>query len=155
MEGAECIKQALAASEKAFLIVFDEPVVSVKQASRVSGVSESEIVKTVVVRGARGDYAVIVNGPCKVSLEKLRLALEESSLRLARAKEVLELTGYEAGGVPPICLADRVRVVIDRRVLERKYIVGGGGFTHALLKLPVSALTSLNRKPVIADVSEC
>jgi len=155
LSNMECIKRVLALSKGAVLMVFDEPVRSVKQASSVSGVSESDIVKTVVVRGARGDYAVVVLGSCRVSLEKLGLALKDESLRLARAREVLEVTGYESGGVPPVCLDERVRTVIDKRVLERDYVVGGGGSTHALLKLPVSLLLQFNSNPIVADVSEC
>lgn len=153
--GLECLKSLLKEADGAVLFVLDEPARTVEQASKLLGVSAAEIVKTIVVRGSLGDYAVVLRGDCKLSLEKLAKALGEASLRLAKASEVKELTGFEAGGVPPVCLGPRVKVVVDERVSSMAFAVGGGGHERFLVKLPARLIFETSARAVKADVAEC
>ncbi len=106
------------------LIKLDKPVRTVKQAARAMGVSESKIVKTLVVN-CGGEYrAYIVRGDKRLDLEKL-------DCRMATPEEVFNVTGYRTGGVPPIL---NIPTYVDQELLSEDYVYGGGGDDHTLLK---------------------
>ncbi|MEM3921420.1 MAG: YbaK/EbsC family protein, partial [Nitrososphaerota archaeon] len=53
--------------------------------------------------------------------------------RLASTREVKEITGYEVGELPPVGIP--VKTLIDPKVLERSYVLGGGGAINRLIKI--------------------
>lgn len=57
----------------------------------------------------------------------VRKRLEARRVSFASADETRELTGMEIGGVTPICLPEELPIWIDSRVMEKDYIVLGGG----------------------------
>ncbi|MGC9192547.1 MAG: hypothetical protein ACP5FQ_01370 [Thermoplasmata archaeon] len=44
-----------------------------------------------------------------------------------------EITGFEAGAVPPIGI--RIRSVIDKGVLKHRFVIGSGGAINRLLEI--------------------
>jgi len=70
-------------------------------------------------------------------------------VRLAKPKEVKEITGYDVGGVPPIGV--KVRTIVDSKVLENDFIVGGGGSIDKLLKLEPKKIIEY-QKAEVADI---
>ncbi len=127
------------------IMYFASPVKTVSQASEASGFPEDEIVKTVILKGRRG-YAVIVPGKKKVDIEKLRKF--DPSARIASPDEVVEITGFPPGAVPPIMDRDIV-FFMDRSLTEKDYIVAGGGKENALVKLKVRDVISTIQPNII------
>ena len=72
--------------------------------------------------------------------------------RLTRPDEVEVLTGYPVGGVPPIALPEGVKVVLDRSLLDRDVVYGGGGDVNLLLEFQPRVLVELGLAMVL-DVS--
>ncbi|MEM4035750.1 MAG: YbaK/EbsC family protein [Fervidicoccaceae archaeon] len=148
----ECIEEK-ARESGGRIIETEGSVRTVEQASKRTGVEVGSIIKTLLFVGQKGVYAVVLPGDRRASIEKLELLLGEKGLRLARPSEVRELTGYEAGGLPPFCLGDKVSVLLDFRVLERGLVVGGGGSTRRLVEVPSKAILELNRGARVVDAS--
>ena len=106
------------------LIRLGEPVRTVRQAAKAVGVDEDRIIKTLVVN-CGGEYrAYVLRGVKKLDLERV-------GCRMATPEEVLNVTGYAVGGVPPVL---PIPVYIDRELLREEYVYGGGGDDHSLLK---------------------
>ncbi|MDM7275205.1 MAG: YbaK/EbsC family protein [Thermoprotei archaeon] len=123
---------------------------TVDDAARLLGVDRSSIVKTLIVICEKGTYAAIVPGDRKLDMAKLRNIAGEC--RLAKPREVLEKTGYPAGGVPPIALTPHIKIIVDRGVLEKHIVYGGGGEERVLLEFSPQELLKVV-EATVADVS--
>ncbi|ASJ07722.1 hypothetical protein A3L11_00135 [Thermococcus siculi] len=121
------------------------PVKTVEQATRETGASPKQVIKSLVIISEREPLLVILDGESRVSLEKLERLF--GKCRFARAKEVKELTGYEIGGVPPVGVP--LRTVIDPKVLENEYVIGGGGSTDRLMRIKPEKIVEYQRAEVI------
>ncbi len=133
------------------LISMPGPTRTVAEAASQLRVEEAVIVKTLVLVCKGGVYAVIVPGNRRLSLDKVAKVAGEC--RLAKRGEVAELTGYPAGGVPPIALPEGVRVIVDSRVASMKVAYGGGGDERTLLEFNPQELVE-TVDCIVADVSE-
>ena len=130
------------------MMYFTSPVRTVSQASEVSGFPEEKIVKTIILKGRR-NYAVIIAGKKRVDLERLKGMDEE--LRLASPEEVMEITGFPPGAVPPIIGKGGIITVLDKDLLNEEYVVGGGGKENSLVKIKVSDIIE-KTNPIIMEL---
>ncbi|MGI8657955.1 MAG: YbaK/EbsC family protein [Candidatus Limnocylindria bacterium] len=71
----------------------------------------------------------------------------------ARADPVMALTGMEIGGVTPFGLPATVPVLVDARVIERPWIVVGGGNRSSKLRVAPVALQALPTVRVIEGLA--
>ncbi len=127
---------------------------TVESAARSIGVDPSIVVKNVVFTS--GDEAVVVlcSGDKSVDRSKLSAALGRN-VRLASREEVLRLTGFPAGGVPPFGHRGEVgvRVVADRSVLRFEEVVTSAGSPSSLIRIRTEDLLRLSGAEVL-DVSK-
>ncbi len=72
-------------------------------------------------------------------------------LRPVSPKEVEALTGYPAGGVPPVCHG--LLTIVDYGVLDHEYVVGGGGDEFTLIKISPQDILAFN-KAMVARISK-
>jgi prolyl-tRNA editing enzyme YbaK/EbsC (Cys-tRNA(Pro) deacylase) len=123
---------------------------TVGEAARALGVSRSSIAKTIIVICGDAVIAAIVPGDRRLDLNKLsKIAI---GCRLASPEQVRSITGFPAGGVPPIGLPRHVTVVMDGRLLGVDIAYGGGGGENLLLEFSPRELASLGLV-IVADVS--
>jgi prolyl-tRNA editing enzyme YbaK/EbsC (Cys-tRNA(Pro) deacylase) len=73
-------------------------------------------------------------------------------LSFASAEETKELTGQAIGGVTVFGLPDFVPLYIDAHVMERDYIIVGGGNRSTKIKVAPHQLAGLPRA-VVADIA--
>lgn len=71
----------------------------------------------------------------------------------ARAEPVMALTGMEIGGVTPFGLAGTIPVLVDARVIERPWIVMGGGNRSSKLRLAPAVLEALPTVRVVEGLA--
>ncbi|WP_297068097.1 aminoacyl-tRNA deacylase [Thermococcus sp.] len=84
------------------------------------------MIKSLVIISEREPLLVIVDGESRVDMKKLEKPF--GKCRFARPEKIKELTGYEVKGIP-------LRTIVDPRVLENDYVIGGGGAVDKLLKV--------------------
>ncbi len=133
------------------VLVFEKSVHSVAEAAEAAGVSHSELIKTIVVsseggsEGSNGSGAIfIIPGDRKLSLPKARALLGRGAIRIAKPEEVLRLTGYPAGGVPPVFEnPSGLAAFIDSALLQKKRVLGGGGDSRSLLRIGPREIVSI------------
>ncbi len=127
------------------------PTPTVATAALTLGVPVEAIVKTLVYRTRRGDVVLaIAAGPVRVNAAAVGELLGGlGKLRLASPGEVRAAVGYDAGAVPPVGHDPEPRAVaVDRAVLERERVWGGGGEVDAMAALAPADIVRLTRARV-------
>ncbi|MCD6372893.1 MAG: hypothetical protein J7L37_05035 [Thermococcus sp.] len=134
---------------EAEILDIGRPVKTVEQATKETGVAKKQVIKSLVIISESEPLLVIVDGESRVSMSKLEKKF--GKCRFAKPKEVKELTGYEVGGVPPVGVP--LRTIVDPKVLENEYVIGGGGAIDRLIRIRPEKIIEYQRAEVI-DVSE-
>ena len=87
------------------------------------------------------DLLVLVPGDRRADLGKVAAAAGASDARVARAEEVVAMTGFAPGGVSPFPPPPGARVLVDRRILGHPSVwVGAGTEMHLATVAPVELL---------------
>jgi Cys-tRNA(Pro) deacylase len=103
------------------------PVNSVAEAAAAQGVEVRDLVKTIVVRRAAGEYVfVLVPGDRQISWPKLRALLGVNRLSLPDAATAKEATGYERGTITPFGSLRPWPVIADETTRGRTINLGAG-----------------------------
>jgi Cys-tRNA(Pro) deacylase len=104
------------------------PVTSLEQAARERGQRPEQIVRSILFRVGEDEYVMaLVAGPGQISWKALRSYLGQSRLTMAKADEVLRVTGYPIGAVGPFGTARQLRVLVDASVFVEEEISLGSG----------------------------
>lgn len=136
------------------LYQYNEPVRSVAEAVEVSGLEKSQFIKSICLKHkSEGNFVIaIILAGSRVDKKKLQEGVAPKRWRMATPDEILEMIGFPAGGVPPVCLPDDLPVYVDPRVLTRDFVVGGGGTQSSLLKLPSKFILESGAKERIISI---
>ncbi|MBI2578914.1 MAG: aminoacyl-tRNA deacylase [Candidatus Aenigmarchaeota archaeon] len=119
-----------------------------RMAAGVMGIDIDRIVKSVVFISRSGSGVIgIVKGGSKVSHEKIEKITGET-INTASPEEVLKLTGYKAGAVPPV--GTGLKTIIDSDVMKMDLCYAGGGSEQHLIKISPHAI----RKAVNATIAD-
>jgi Cys-tRNA(Pro) deacylase len=104
--------------------------------SEVLGVSEHEVVKTLVFRTAeREGIIVLMHGDMKVSTRELGRLAGLKKVGPASPEDASKLTGYQVGGISPFGLKTKIRIFGEETIrnLAKIYInAGKRGFLVSL-----------------------
>jgi Cys-tRNA(Pro) deacylase len=112
------------------------PTPTVLDAARALGVQPADIIKSVAFESKDGTMILVVApGDKRIDTGKVAQLFGLEKLKMASAARVLEVTGYPAGGVPPVGHPTSLRVVMDATLLEREALIGGGGSERLLLRI--------------------
>ena len=122
---------------------------TVPAAAAALGVTEGQIVKSLLFQGKDGDTVlVIARGTAKIDRRRLAVASGLRKPQLAPPDVALRVTGYPPGGTPPVGHVMPVRVLLDVGVLEEPVVYGGGGRVDAMLRIKPADIQRLTRAEV-------
>ncbi|MFP4005525.1 MAG: aminoacyl-tRNA deacylase [Candidatus Hadarchaeia archaeon] len=130
---------------------FSKSTLTVEDSSELVDAKAERVVKSLVFKDSHGNFfLVIAPGDRRVDEEKLS---EErgSPVRLAKAREVEEVTGYKIGEVPPV--SHELETYMDSKINDFETVFAGGGSTHALVELPTKDIKGLS-DPTVLDLSD-
>ncbi len=114
------------------------------EASKELGIAISEIVKSVLFITMEGAAVlVIIRGDKRVDQSKLARELGTRKLRLASKDEVLRISGYEAGTLPPVGHKNVIMTLIDYTIPTEGSVYAGGGAIGSSLKIRVRDIIRL------------
>ena len=134
-------------------VVRHGPVTSVAEAAAAQGVELCDLVKTLVVRRAEGEFLfVLVPGDRVISWPKLRALLGVNRLSMPDAATAKEVTGYERGTITPFGSVRPWPVIADARTRGRTVSLGAGERGVALRVGADAAVAALDG--TFADVTE-
>lgn len=127
---------------------------TVPAAAEALRVRPEQIIKSLVFSGRSGESVIaIVRGTAKVDRRKLSRAAGLRKPRLAPPEVVHRMTGYQAGGTPPIGHCENLPVYMDDAVFEEPVVFGGGGEVNAMLRIRPETIRSLT-SAIVADICE-
>ena len=129
-----------------------EDTPTVPDAARVLGVTEAQIIKSLVFLVNRTDpILVIANGTQKVDRRKLatHLGVGQKRVKFASAEQALDITGYIVGSMPPFGHKTSLISYIDPGATTLSTLYGGGGDIHAMLKLTAAELLRATQASVV------
>jgi len=132
MKGVKWLKGYIDEREMDAKIIEVSRASTVNEAAEELGCNKKEIIKSIVLVAENEAIIAIVDGTSSVDLKRVEKLIGES-VRIARRDEVLNLTGFPAGGVPPI--GHECKVFVDERVLKNERVYGGGGDEKHLLSI--------------------
>ena len=131
-----------------------KPMPTVLLAAAAIGVDEAQILKSLLFEGKSGSVVlVIASGIFPVDPTAIAQASGLVEPRLARPSKVLQLTGYPAGGVPPVGHTSPIKTLIDDRVMLLDVAFGGGGSERVLLRIRPNDILRLTNGKIVSVVS--
>jgi prolyl-tRNA editing enzyme YbaK/EbsC (Cys-tRNA(Pro) deacylase) len=151
------VKQALARAGLAPDLVHDLPAdTSTAEAAALAvNAPVGSIVKSLVFLADSSPLLVLVAGDRRADVKRLRaeLGLSKKRLRIAQPDEVLALTGFEPGGVPPLGHARPIRTLVDPSLGRFETVWAAAGSSHAVFPIAYGSLVALTRGEVM-ELSE-
>ena len=124
---------------------------TVARAAAQLGVPASDVVKSLVFLADGAPHLVLCPGHLSVDTALLADRLGAEHVSLAKAQEVLEVTGYRVGAVPPCGLARDLPAIADPDAFTATVVYCGGGDTTTMLKIRAADLREVVR-PVVVEV---
>ena len=120
------------------------------ESSRQLGVSEHEVVKTLVMQDDRAQpLIVLMHGDCQVSTKNLARAIGVKSVEPCKPEVAQRHSGYLVGGTSPFGTRRPLPVYVEASVLELSRILINGGRRGYLVGIAPSVLTEmLGARPV-------
>ncbi|OEH94075.1 aminoacyl-tRNA deacylase [Bacillus solimangrovi] len=116
---------------------------SVEDAAKAVNASINDFVKNICMIDQTGRLIIaIVMGKDRASTSRVGKALEIVRPRLAKEMEVLQYTGYPAGGVPSFGF--EAIFLVDTYVMDMNEVYTGGGSPNSLVKVKVEDLVKMN-----------
>jgi Ala-tRNA(Pro) deacylase len=113
--------------------------------ARAIGVSLDEVAKTIVVASGERFVRAVLPASARLDLHKVRELLADNRARLASEEElVLAYPMYELGAVPPFGVPAGDRVLLDRRLAERDFVVLEAGSHSESIRLRTADLLTLS-----------
>ncbi len=93
-----------------------------------------------------GDEAVLVlaAGDRTVETRALARLLGVGKARLARPQEVIDITGYAVGGVPPVAHRRPLRTLVDRHLMRHATVYAAAGAGNAVFAVAPDRLVELS-----------
>jgi prolyl-tRNA editing enzyme YbaK/EbsC (Cys-tRNA(Pro) deacylase) len=109
------------------------------------------IVKSLVLLADGLPLLVLVAGDQQIDLRRLRtkLGLSKRRLRIARAHEVREHTGFDVGGVPPLGHHAAMRTLIDRTLGRFETVWAAAGDPSAVFPISYEQLVTVTSGEVL------
>ena len=122
-------------------------------AARAVGAETAQIVKSLVF-DCGGKYVLaLVPGDRRADRRKVAAAAGSASARIASPEQVLEATGFAAGGVAPFPLRSVAAVLLDQMLLAHERVWIGAGSERHLAEIAPGELARLARAQT-ADLVE-
>ena len=113
------------------------------ESARQLGVSEHEVVKTLVMQDDRAQpLIVLMHGDCQVSTRKLARAIGARSVEPCRPEVAQRHSGYLVGGTSPFGTRKAMPVYVEASVLDLPRILINGGRRGFLVGMAPAVLTA-------------
>ena len=130
------VVDAAAAAGLAIEVVrFPEGTRTAEDAARAVGCRVAQIVKTLVFLADGEPVIALLSGADRLDPERLAAATDTTQVRRADGDEVRAATGFAIGGVPPLGHAQRLKVLIDERLLEESVVWAAAGLPDAVFSI--------------------
>jgi Cys-tRNA(Pro) deacylase len=140
------------AGAEARLEEFLEETPTATAAAQAVGAETAQIVKSLVFDCGGRYVLALVPGDRRADPHKVAAAAGSGSARIASPQQVLDATGFPAGGVAPFPLRRVEAVFLDQTLLAHDVVWIGAGSEHHLASIAPGELARLTRARTIDAV---
>ncbi|MED4884835.1 MULTISPECIES: aminoacyl-tRNA deacylase [Bacillus] len=128
----------------------ENPIRTAQEGAAYFGIEIGQTAPTLILKYEKGYFAMIISGGRRrVNLEEVSEILGCNQLKLAKPKEIKQITGYTVGSVPLVGLS--MPCILDRNIFRYPFIYGGTGEPTSTLKITPNALEKLNQVVALLD----
>ena len=114
------------------------------ESSRQLGVSEHEVVKTLVMQDERAQpLVVLMHGDRQVSTKNLARQVGAKSIEPCKPEVAQRHSGYQVGGTSPFGFRKEVKVYVQESILPLPRILINGGRRGYLVEIDPTVLTGV------------
>jgi prolyl-tRNA editing enzyme YbaK/EbsC (Cys-tRNA(Pro) deacylase) len=142
---ARVARALIEAGAEARLHEFAEGTPTAETAADAIGCLVEQVVKSLVFLCDASPTLVMVPGGSRADAEKVRRETGAEAARIARPELVLEVTGFEVGGVAPFPLPGVAQALVDRSLLRHEIVWAGAGSRRHMVGLAPAELCRLTR----------
>ena len=135
------------------VIELDKSTRTAQMAADAIGTELGSIVKSLIFVADDRIVLALVAGDRRADLTKLGQILAANKVRIAKADEVREKTGYAIGGVPPVGHRDPLPTVIDQSLGRFETVYAAAGSPQAIFPVRYDKLCELTQGNV-TDITE-
>jgi prolyl-tRNA editing enzyme YbaK/EbsC (Cys-tRNA(Pro) deacylase) len=128
--------------------VMDDSTHTAVEAAAAVGAPVEAIVKSLVLMADGSPLLALVSGPNRVDMEVLSAELGVP-VRMARAREAKDATGYPIGGVPPFGHSARLPTVFDASLVDLEVVWAAAGSARAVFPIVPERLVELTGARVV------
>ncbi|WP_038178237.1 aminoacyl-tRNA deacylase [Vibrio rhizosphaerae] len=133
------------------LLLQQEAAVTIAAAAILRGVRPAQMVKCILLRDMRERYALAcVPGDLSVDPKKVRSYLGWKRMTCATRDQVLQVTGYAVGAVPPLQLKTPMPILFDPKITQEPEITISSGHLYASIAMQVNDLVQLVQPSLIS-----
>lgn len=143
------------------IVFLEKETPTVEAAAAAMNVLPGQIVKSVLfllkqADGSRNPLLVVTSGTSRIAWKQLAdyLGISRRRVKMAKADEVLNITGFPVGTVPPFGHKEKLDTLLEANVLKQNEILGGGGAINALMRLTVDELQRVLQAPLVNIAEE-
>jgi Cys-tRNA(Pro) deacylase len=129
---------------EARVVHFASSTATAQEAADSVGCELGQIVKTLVFLADGRPTVVLAAGDRTVDTARLApiLGVGRKKIRMGTAEEVLQLTGFETGGVAPLAMADRHDTLVDDSLHRFERVWAAAGARTAVFGVALEALVA-------------
>jgi prolyl-tRNA editing enzyme YbaK/EbsC (Cys-tRNA(Pro) deacylase) len=120
-------------------------------AAQAVDAAQGSIVKSLIFLADGAPMLILVAGDQRADVKRIRteLGLSKRRLRIANPVEVMEHTGFEVGGVPPVGHDRPLRTLIDRSLGRFEIVWAAAGNAHAVFPIAYEQLVTITEGEVM------
>ncbi len=124
---------------------------TVAAAAEALEVRPEQIIKSVLFLANDRPILVIANGQARIQRKRLAdtIGISRRRVKMAGADQVLQITGYKVGAVPPFGHPAKLDTLVDQGVFNETSVYGGGGESDALMVLTSEELQRVVQGQVV------
>lgn len=133
------------------MLYLDAPTPTVEAAAQVVGAVPDQIIKSILFLVDGDPVMAISNGTAPVERRVLarRYQVGRKRVKLGTPQQVLDITGYSVGTVPPFGHYQVLPTLLNQTVLDHPVVYGGGGALNTLMRLDPQTLLDITGAEVI------
>lgn len=149
---ADDLQAFLLANEiRADILRLPVPTPTVESAAQAVGAETRQIVKSILFLVQDQSILAITSGTAYVDRRVIAdlFGVGKKRVKLASADEVVELSGYEVGAMPPFGHRQPIRSLLDKRVLELTEVFAGGGSENVLMRISPQEIQRASKAQVM------
>lgn len=125
------------------VIVLEENTATAPLAARALGTEVGQIAKSILFKTKKDEYLMVVSaGDVRLDSKRIKEAVGQR-VRMARAEEVEEVTGYKPGGVCPFDLSEEIDVYLDDSLKKYGLVYAAAGTANTALPIAYEQLREI------------